>query len=141
MTLLSPTQGLTELVKNSYDAAANPVLIRFHGSLNDSASKFPDRHVSTDPHAMLMPTAELDDLSGVPRYLQIAQAVEAQIREGLWLPGNPMPSRNRLAERYGVARETAARAYHWLAVRGFLVRVAGVGIVVTPANRWPAASG
>ena len=52
---------------------------------------------------------DLDDLSGIPRYLQAARAIEAEIRAGQWTPGNAVPSRNQLAERFGVARETAAR--------------------------------
>jgi GntR family transcriptional regulator len=84
-----------------------------------------------------VPVADLDDLSGVPRYLQIARAVESEIRGGQWAPGHVAPSRNDLAERYGVARETAAHAHRWLAEHGYLVAVAGVGMVVTPRDRWP----
>jgi DNA-binding GntR family transcriptional regulator len=80
---------------------------------------------------------DLDDLSGVPRYLQVARVIEAEIRGGQWTPGNSVPSRNQLAERFGIARETAARAHAWLARGGYLVAVPGVGMVVTPANRWP----
>jgi DNA-binding GntR family transcriptional regulator len=80
---------------------------------------------------------DLDDLSGVPRYLQVARVIEAEIRSGQWTPGNAVPSRNQLAERFGIARETAARAHAWLARAGYLVTVPGVGMVVTPANRWP----
>jgi DNA-binding GntR family transcriptional regulator len=80
---------------------------------------------------------DLDDLSGIPRYLQVARVIEAEIREGQWAPGNPVPSRNQLAERFGIARETAARAHSWLAKAGYLVAVPGVGMVVTPPSRWP----
>jgi len=80
---------------------------------------------------------DLDDLSGIPRYLQVARVIEAEIKAGQWTPGNPVPSRNQLAERFGIARETAARAHAWLARVGYLVAVPGVGMVVTPANRWP----
>lgn len=86
---------------------------------------------------MSVAVEELDDLSGVPRYLQIARAVEAEIRAGEWHVGQSAPSRNVLAERYGVARETAARAHRWLAERGYLVPVAGVGMMITPPDRWP----
>ncbi len=55
-----------------------------------------------------------------------AQAVPSQV-----------PSRNQLAERFGIARETAARAHAWLAKAGYLVAVPGVGMVVTPTSRWP----
>jgi DNA-binding GntR family transcriptional regulator len=80
---------------------------------------------------------DLDDLSGVPRYLQVARAIEAEIRAGQWVPGQAVQSRNQLAERFGIARETAARAHAWLAKAGYLVAVPGVGMVVTPTERWP----
>jgi DNA-binding GntR family transcriptional regulator len=44
---------------------------------------------------------------------------------------------SELAERFGIARETAARAHARLARAGYLVAVPGVGMVVTPVNRWP----
>jgi DNA-binding GntR family transcriptional regulator len=69
--------------------------------------------------------------------LQVARAIEAEIRAGQWTPGNAVPSRNQLAERFGIARETAARAHAWLARAGYLVAVPGVGMVVTPVTRWP----
>lgn len=90
---------------------------------------------------MIVAVDELDDLSGVPRYLQIARAVETEIRSGQWAPGSRAPSRNDLADRYGVARETAAHAHRWLVEHGYIVAVAGVGMVVTPADRWPAEAG
>ena len=71
---------------------------------------------------------------------QVARVIEAEIRAGQWTPGNAVPSRNQLAERFGIARETAARAHAWLARAGYLVAVPGVGMVVTPANRWPEAN-
>ena len=41
-----------------------------------------------------------------------------------------------LAERFGVAKETVARAHAWLAQHGYVVTVPGVGMVVTPPERW-----
>lgn len=84
-----------------------------------------------------MATDELDDLSGIPRYVQIGRVVEAEIRSGQWAPGRAAPSRAQISQRWGVARETAAHAHRWLADRGYLVSVAGVGMVVTPEARWP----
>ncbi len=81
-------------------------------------------------------TDDLDDLSGVPRYLQVARIIEAEIRAGTWPAGSPAPSRVTLAERFGVAKETAARAHAWLAQHGYVVAVPGVGMVVTPRERW-----
>ena len=80
---------------------------------------------------------DLDDLSGVPRYRQIARVIEAEIRAGKPAPGERAPSRAYLAQTFGVARETAARAHHHLVELGYLVAVPGVGMVVTPQNRWP----
>ena len=81
-------------------------------------------------------TGDLDDLSGVARYLQVAKIIEAEIRAGTWQPGRPAPSRVILAERFGIAKETAARAHAWLAQHGYVVTVPGVGMVVTPPERW-----
>jgi GntR family transcriptional regulator len=79
----------------------------------------------------------LDDLSGVPRYLQIARVLESEIRDGTWPVGRPVASRHQIAQTFGVAVETSARAHRWLAERGYLATVPGVGMVVTPADRWP----
>ena len=76
------------------------------------------------------------DLPGCPGYLQVAKIIEAEIRVGTWQTGSPAPSRVTLAERFGVAKETAARAHAWLAQRGYVVAVPGVGVVVTPRERW-----
>ncbi len=52
-------------------------------------------------------------------------------------PGSaPAPVPRPLAERFGVAKETAARAHTWLTQHGYVVAVPGVGMVVTPRERW-----
>lgn len=84
-----------------------------------------------------MPADSLDDYSGIARYIQIARIVETEIRDGIWEPGKAAPSRTQLAGRFGVAGETARRAQTWLAERGYVVSVPGVGIVVTPRASWP----
>jgi len=80
---------------------------------------------------------DLDDLSGVPRYQQVALILEREIRAGTWESGKPVPSRIQLTQRFGIAQATAARAHAWLAERGYVVAVPGVGMVVTPRDRWP----
>lgn len=77
---------------------------------------------------------DLDDLSGVPRYLQVALILEREIRSGTW---EVVPSRIQLTQRFGIAQATAARSHAWLAERGYVVAVPGVGMVVTPRDRWP----
>jgi DNA-binding GntR family transcriptional regulator len=79
---------------------------------------------------------DLDDLSGVLRYFQVARVIEAEIRAGQWTPGNAAPSRNQLAERFGIARETAARAHAWLAANAWTAETAErAGQVQVPDNR------
>ena len=81
-------------------------------------------------------SSEIDDLSGEPRYLQVALIIESEIRAGTLQIGNPVPSQVGLAQRFGVAKATAARSHAWLAERGYVVAVPGVGMVVTPRARW-----
>jgi GntR family transcriptional regulator len=80
---------------------------------------------------------DLDPYSGVPRFLQIARIIEKEIRAGQYAPGDPAPSRAVISQRFGVALETAAHAHRVLASAGYLAPVAGVGMLVTPADRWP----
>jgi GntR family transcriptional regulator len=80
---------------------------------------------------------DLDEYSGVPRYQQVAEIIEREIRAGTWEPGHPIPSRIALVQRFGIAQATAGRAAQILAERGYVVAVPGVGMVVTPRSRWP----
>jgi DNA-binding GntR family transcriptional regulator len=80
---------------------------------------------------------DLDDFSGVPRYLQVARILEREIRSGTYPEGLPVPSRITLTQRFGIAQATAAKAHAYLAERGYVVTVPGVGMVVTPRDRWP----
>ena len=79
---------------------------------------------------------DLDDLSGVPRYLQVAGILEREIRDGTYTPGSSIPSRIALVQRFGIAQATAAKTHAWLVERGYVVAVPGVGMVVTPRDRW-----
>lgn len=45
-------------------------------------------------------------------------------------PGSPVPGENELAQRYGVARMTAAQALRALAAEGLVLRVSGHGTTV-----------
>jgi GntR family transcriptional regulator len=83
-------------------------------------------------------TDELDMYAGVSLYIQVARIIEREIRAGQWAPGNVVPSRKTLAERFNVASETARHAMVYLAEQGYLASVPGVGMIVTPPDRWPA---
>lgn len=79
---------------------------------------------------------ELDDLAGIPRYVQVARIIEAEIRAGVWNPGSSIPSQLQLRQRYGIAKTTAGKAHARLADRGLIVSAPGVGMIVTPRSRW-----
>ncbi|MGW7289297.1 GntR family transcriptional regulator [Streptomyces sp. NPDC054847] len=74
----------------------------------------------------------LDPRSATPLYVQLANAIAQQIASGTLAPDRPIPSENRLAEEYGVARLTARRATQELRERGLVVTVRGKGSFVTP---------
>ncbi|TJZ90904.1 PLP-dependent aminotransferase family protein [Paracoccus gahaiensis] len=57
----------------------------------------------------------LDD--GPPRYLQIADQIEAGIRSGVLKPGDRLPPQRRLAARLGIDFTTVSRAYTEAAAR------------------------
>lgn len=80
---------------------------------------------------------DLDPYSSVPRYAQVAEILAAEIRQGVWSSGAPIPSRQALTQRFGIAQATAGRAHAVLADAGYVVAVPGVGMVVTPSDRWP----
>jgi hypothetical protein len=67
----------------------------------------------------------------------LSQLATRYSTRSLQITWNSLERAIRHAERFGIARETAARAHGWLARSGYLVPVPGVGMVVTPANRWP----
>lgn len=79
---------------------------------------------------------ELDNLSGVPRYMQVATVIIGEIRAGTWEINQPVPSQVQLSQRFGIAKATAARAHKLLAERGYVAAVPGVGMVVAPRGRW-----
>jgi len=83
-----------------------------------------------------VPEDDLDEYSSTPRYLQAARIIEREIRAGTWPAGNPIPSRIALTQRFGIAQATAGRVHAYLSQAGYVVPVPGVGMVVTPRDRW-----
>lgn len=69
-------------------------------------------------------------MSPVPRYLQVAAIIRAQIERGDFRPGEPIPSQNTIIQTYGVARATAAKALGVLRDEGIVVVVPGIGALV-----------
>ena len=69
----------------------------------------------------------LDDLSPVPRYLQVAAIIRGQIEQGELREGDTIPSREAIQLEYQVARDTAAKALRVLVQEGLVVVVPGRG--------------
>ncbi len=80
---------------------------------------------------------ELDRSSPVPLYYQLAQAIEAAIREGELAPGDRFENELALAKRLTLSRPTTRRAIQELVDKGLLVRKRGVGtqVVQNPVHR------
>ncbi|WP_301177324.1 winged helix-turn-helix domain-containing protein [Actinomadura geliboluensis] len=66
------------------------------------------------------------------RYEQIADDIAGQIADGRLPPRAALPSIDRLAEEYGVARMTIIRAVRVLTDRGLVVVLSGRGTFVRP---------
>jgi DNA-binding GntR family transcriptional regulator len=73
----------------------------------------------------------------VPLYYQLAQAIEAAIRNGELSPGDRFENELALASRLTLSRPTTRRAIQELVDKGLLVRKRGVGtqVVQNPVHR------
>ena len=82
-------------------------------------------------------SVELDRSSPVPLYYQLAQAIEAAIRDGDLAPGDRFENELALAKRLTLSRPTTRRAIQELVDKGLLVRKRGVGtqVVQNPVHR------
>jgi GntR family transcriptional regulator len=65
-----------------------------------------------------------------PAYLQIADGLREQIRDGTYQPGAKLPSESQLREQWGVASKTVRAALDQLRSEGLLVGRQGVGSFV-----------
>ena len=76
------------------------------------------------------------DYGETPRYLQLAQALRAQIESGEIPPHAPIPSKRAIRRQYEVAGTTVDRAIQILKAEGRLVTVPGLGLYVTERKDW-----
>lgn len=72
----------------------------------------------------------LDRSSPIPLYYQLAEAIEAAIRDGELAPGDRFENELALAKRLALSRPTIRRAIQELVDKGLLVRKRGVGTQV-----------
>lgn len=66
----------------------------------------------------------------IPPYLQILQAIRAQIAEGALRPGEAVPSERKIVADWGVSRATATKVLAALRSEDLVESIQGVGTVV-----------
>ena len=76
----------------------------------------------------------IDHDGDVPVYLQLAAILRGQIERGEIPPRRPLPSINRLAQEYGIARGSAEKAVQVLRDEGLVRTVIGRGVYVVPQD-------
>ena len=75
---------------------------------------------------------ELYEESGAPcRYQRVAEALEVSIRQGVFRPGDALPTQRALAARLNVTTGTATHGYAEAAKRGLVTGVTGRGSFVS----------
>lgn len=81
--------------------------------------------------------AALDEDNPTPRYLQLAAAIDGLVHQGVYRPGDALPSERDLAQSSGYARVTVRRAIEELIRRGILSRRHGSGTYVASRIEQP----
>ena len=72
--------------------------------------------------------------SGKPLYLEIADAIAADMRAGRLKPGERLPPQRRLAKRLSIDFTTVSRAYAEARMRGLVDSHVGRGTFVESAE-------
>lgn len=73
---------------------------------------------------------EIDRESYEPAYLQLANILRKQISEGVFRPGDQLPSESQLCRRYAISPMTVRRAINLLADQGVVNTAQGRGTFV-----------
>lgn len=63
-------------------------------------------------------------------YMQLADNLAAQIKDGMYTDGSLFPSERELCEAFGVSRTTVRQALHELSLKGYTKSIHGKGTVV-----------
>jgi len=79
----------------------------------------------------------VDKTNPIPRYLQIRQIIEDQIRTGKYGPGSKLPGERDLAAVFGVSQMTVNKAIISLVQDGWLRREVGNGTFVSESLQIP----
>ncbi|KRV48503.1 GntR family transcriptional regulator [Wenjunlia vitaminophila] len=65
-----------------------------------------------------------------PKYVRLAQTIQARIEDGTYPPGTLVPSENQLVQSFGMSRPTVVRALDLLKRDGWLESRQGYGTIV-----------
>jgi DNA-binding GntR family transcriptional regulator len=85
-----------------------------------------------------MDVPEINRRGAVPPHRQIAAWLRTRIEAGEFRPGeDPLPSEKDLVGLFGVARDTARRAFQVLREEGLVVTVPHRGTYVVPEDQRP----
>lgn len=68
--------------------------------------------------------------NGIPLYVQVKEAVLAEIKTGQWKVGDKLPTERELSEKLRVSRNTVSQAYQELETEGILSSIQGRGTFV-----------
>lgn len=79
--------------------------------------------------AVTSPTFTMHSLG--PLHARTADALRMRIAQGIWRPGNRLPSQEGLCEEFGVSSITMRRSVGSLVAEGLLVRLQGKGTFVS----------
>lgn len=80
------------------------------------------------------PTADISQISGVPLYVRIREALREEIAGGGLKRGEKIPSEHRLAEDHNASRMTVRQAIRELIDEGLLYRRQGLGTFVAHSH-------
>jgi DNA-binding GntR family transcriptional regulator len=81
-------------------------------------------------HRFINSPYQIDRESYEPAYLQLANILRRQIAEGVFRPGDQLPSEAQLCRRYGISPMTVRRSINLLADQGVVSTAQGRGTFV-----------
>ncbi len=83
--------------------------------------------------------SQLDEVNPTPLYLQLAEVIRNQIRDGEIRTGDALPSERELSDTVGISRVTVRKSLDILLREGLLSRRHGSGTYIAPRIEQPAA--
>jgi ABC-type glycerol-3-phosphate transport system substrate-binding protein len=83
----------------------------------------------------------IDRKTPIPAYFQLQEFLRKQIQDGVWLPGEKIPTEEELCESYNLSRTPVRQALKELVFEGLLTRTAGKGTFVSLPAGGPGGTG